>query len=238
MLGDDLLRRGFEVLDLTREIYEGMPTYPFHQRPFIVVNQTHEQSVERYGVALPFETHNLMMSEHTGTHTDAIFEYDPTGPTLDRTPLSYYYGPAICLDLSRWRYPEYFTAEVLTEALAASGQELRRGDTILLYTGHAEATYPSEEYLGRYPGLSREGAEWLAERGVVNICVDALSIDHADDRDASAHRVCKQYQIVNTESLTNLDRLVGKRFLYFGLPLLIRAGTGSPVRAIAVIGVS
>jgi kynurenine formamidase len=233
---NDLLRREFEVVDLTREIYEGMPTYPFHQRPFIVVNQTHAESVSRYGVALPFETHNLFLSEHTGTHTDAIFEYDPDGPTLDRSPLSYYYGEAICLDLSERRYPEYFTPTVLEEALEASGQELRPGDIVLLYTGQGDRTYPGEEYLTQYPGLSEAGARWLAERGVVNICVDALSIDHSDDAQASAHRICKEFQIVNTESLTGLDRLVGRRFLYFGLPLLIRSGTGSPIRAVAVLG--
>jgi kynurenine formamidase len=237
-LGDHLLRREFEVVDLTREIYEGMPTYPFHQRPFIMVNQTHEESVERYGVSLPFETHNVFISEHTGTHTDAIFEYDADGATIERTPLSYYYGEAICLDLSERRYPEYFTPEVLEQALSASGQELRPGDTVLLYTGTGDRTYPSQEYLERYPGLSEDGARWLAEKGVANICVDALSIDHSDDAEASAHRVCKEFQIVNTESLTNLDRLVGKRFLYFGLPLLIRAGTGSPIRAVAVLGLT
>jgi kynurenine formamidase len=47
--------------------------------------------------------------------------------------------------------------------------------------------------------------------------------------------VCRERQIVNTESLCNLDRLVGKRFSYFGLPLNIRAGTGSPIRAVAVL---
>ena len=47
--------------------------------------------------------------------------------------------------------------------------------------------------------------------------------------------VCREYQLVNTESLCNLDQLIGKPFSYFGLALNIRKGTGSPVRAIAVL---
>jgi kynurenine formamidase len=69
----------------------------------------------------------------------------------------------------------------------------------------------------------------------VNIGVDAVSIDHADDFELEAHAVCREYQIVNTESLCNLEQLIGKRFTYYGLPLSIREGTGSPIRAIAIL---
>ena len=37
------------------------------------------------------------------------------------------------------------------------------------------------------------------------------------------------------EGLVNLDKLIGKgRFKFIGLPLRIRGGTGSPIRAVAV----
>ena len=182
---------------------------------------------------MSFEAHNLMISEHTGTHTDAIFEYDPDGPTIDKTPLEYYYGEAVCLDVSSTRYPGYITPVVLEAALKDSGQEIRRGDIALLYTGHGARTLPNWNYLRDQAGLDRDGALWLAKRGVVNIGIDAVSIDHSDDAEFSAHVVCKEYQIVNTESLTNLRQLAGKRVRYFGLPLRIRAGTGSPIRAVA-----
>ena len=38
------------------------------------------------------------------------------------------------------------------------------------------------------------------------------------------------------EGLANLDKLIGKgRFKFIGLPLKIKGGTGSPIRAIAVL---
>ncbi len=232
-LGKQLLRRTRRVVDLTQEIYEGMPIYGFHQRPFIFVNNTHQEALDR-GANIPFSSHNLLISEHTGTHADAIYEYDENGPTLERTPLEFYYGEAICLDVSHVRYPTVLTPEVLEAALAASGQEIRPGDIVLLHTGHFARTYPGPDFLRNYTGLDRAGAVWLAEQGVVNIGIDQVAIDHCDD-DGIAHIVCKEYQIVNTEGLRNLDQVVNLRFEFYGLPLLIRAGTGSPIRAIAVI---
>jgi len=104
---------------------------------------------------------------------------------------------------------------------------------VLLHTGHAARAFPRKEYITTYAGLDRGGAVWLAERGVVNIGVDAVAIDHSDDQQFSGHAVCAEYQIVNTENLTNLDRLLDRRFVFIGLPLPFRNGTGSPIRAAA-----
>lgn len=235
-VGAHALERGSRtVIDLSRDIHEGMPLWPGHQLPFRMVNQTHEGFKKRWATDFGFQAHNWLMSEHTGTHTDAIFEYDPGGATLDDMPLEYYYGPAICLDISHIRHPDYMTSGVLEAALAASGQEIRAGDIVLLYTGHGDRTFGTKEFINVYSGLDRSGAVWLAEKGVVNIGIDSLAIDHSDDTTFIGHAVCAEYQIVNTENLTNLHLLVGKRFEYFGLPLHFREGTGSPIRAVAII---
>jgi kynurenine formamidase len=232
--GAHLLERPQQVVDLTREIYTGMPIWQHHQKPFLFDNHRREDCPELFGTA-PFLARNMVLSEHTGTHTDAIYEYDPDGPSLDESPLSYYYGPACCIDVSATRYPDHFTPEVLEAADREAGSLIREGDIVLLHTGHGARTYPGQEYLTGYAGLDRAGAEWLADRGVVNIAVDAVSIDHADDGELIGHVVCRERQIVNTESLCNLDQLIGKRFTYYGLPLNLREGTGSPIRAIAVL---
>ena len=234
--GEDLLRRErVKLIDLSRDIFEGMPLWPGHQRPFMMVNQTIEGFKESFGTSFGFEAHNWLLSEHTGTHTDAISEYDQRGGGADlgRMPLEYYYGEAVCLDLTSVRHPDYITPADLEAAERAGGQPIRRGVIVLLYTGHGDRTYPSDEFVNVYTGLNREAAVWLAERGVVNIGIDSLAIDHSDDLEFSGHAVCAEYQIVNTENLTNLDQLVGKRFVYMGLPLHFREGTGSPIRAVA-----
>ena len=224
------------LIDLTQDIYEGMPLYGIHQKTFIMTNQTHEQSKAATGSDLGFYARNILMSEHCGTHSDASLEYVPGGDDIVEMPLTHYHGPAICVDLSHKRYPEYIEIEDLKQAIAKSGQELQRGDIFLMYTGLYNREYPGKGYQNHYTGVSYAAAKWLADQGVVNIGVDAPAIDQTpDDMTFAGHQVCGEYNITNTENLCNLDQVVNKRFLYFGLPLKIPGGTGSPIRAVALL---
>ncbi|QQK81024.1 cyclase family protein [Salicibibacter cibi] len=221
-----------KLVDLSQEIYNGMPVFPLHQKTFIFQNKTHEESKKEVG--FEFATYNLLINEHGPTHTDAIYEFDPNGKKLDEMPLEYFYGPAICLDVSHVSPDDYITAGDLERALQRSGQVLEKRDIVLLYTGHYERAYGTDEWLTRYTGLNIEAGRWLGEKGVVNIGVDAPAPDNPKDSKFSGHLMCREYEMSNTENLCNLDKIVGKRFLYFGLPLKIRGGTGSPIRAVAV----
>jgi kynurenine formamidase len=223
---------GVRLVDLTQEIYQGMPVFPLHQKTMIFPNISHEQSKAQIG--FEFATNNLLINEHGPTHSDATYEYDPQGQYIDEMPLEYFYGPALCLDLSHISPDDYITPDDLKSAVEKTGQVLQEGDIVLLYTGHYNRAYGTDEWLTRYTGLNYEGAKWLAQQGVVNIGIDAPAIDNPIDPLFSGHLVCREYQMTNTENLCNLDQVAGKRFLYFGLPLRIRKGTGSPIRAVAV----
>jgi len=224
---------GIRLIDLSQEIYQGMPVFPPHQKTMIFPNMTHEEAKRIVG--FEFATNNLLINEHGPTHSDAVYEYDPAGKTIDEMPLEYFYGPAICLDVSFVSPDDYIRTRDLQEALDRAGLHIERGDIVLLHTGHYNRAYGTEEWLTRHAGLDAGAAEWLARQGVVNIGVDAPSIDKPDDRNFSGHLICRKYGLTNTENLCCLDRVAGRRFLYFGLPLKIRRGTGSPVRAVALL---
>lgn len=223
---------GIRLIDLSQEIYQGMPVFPPHQKTMIFPNMSHEESKKQLG--FEFATNNLLINEHGPTHSDAIYEYDPKGATIDEMPLEFFYGPAICLDLSHISPDAYISPADLDRALRKASLEIQEGDIVLLYTGHYKRAYGTDEWLTRYTGLDYNGAKWLAEKGVLNIGIDAPAIDNPKDPKYSGHLVCREYQITNTENLCNLDQVAGQRFLYFGLPLKIRKGTGSPIRAVAL----
>lgn len=223
---------GVKLVDLTQEIYHGMPVFPLHPTTMIFQNVSHEETLEKIG--FPFATNNLIINEHGPTHSDATYEYDPNGKYIDEMPLEYFYGPAVCLDLSHIPVDRSIISRDLEAALSQSGQFIEKGDIVLLYTGHYNRAYGTDEWLTTYTGLDYQAAKWLAEKGVVNIGIDAPAIDHPDDPNYSGHLVCREYGMTNTENLCNLDQIAGMRFLYFGLPLRIRKGTGSPIRAVAV----
>jgi kynurenine formamidase len=41
--------------------------------------------------------------------------------------------------------------------------------------------------------------------------------------------------VTHIENLCNLDKVVGRRFTFIGLPLKIRDETGLPIRAVAIL---
>lgn len=226
----------FSVVDLSQEIFQGMSVFPMHQKTFIMTNMTHEENMKQTGSkTLGFSARNLLISEHGGTHCDAVWEYKPTGETIENMPLDYFFGSAICIDLSHVPYSRYIEVDDIKLALDKANESLNKGDIVLLYTGHYDRNFKTDKWQTEYSGLSYNAAKYMAEYGVVNIGVDAPAIDHPDDLNFSGHFVCGEYDITNTENLCNLDKVVNKRFLYFGLPLKIRNGSGSPIRAIALI---
>lgn len=230
-------RDKYEIINLSQEIYQGMPVFGMHQKTFIMVNQTHEQNMKDTGSpTLGFYARNLLISEHGPTHSDAVLELTPDGMDIDQMPLSCFWGDAICLDVSAVRHPAYIEIKDMEAAAAKSGLDIRPGDIVLLYTGHYDRTYGTKAWNEPYTGLNYDSAEWLAKQGVVNIGVDQPAIDLTpEDLKFMGHMVCRDYNISNTENLCNLDKVAGKRFLYMGLPLRIRGGTGSPVRAVAFV---
>lgn len=224
------------MIDLSQDIFQGMSVYPMHQPTFIMTNMTHQDNMQKTGSkTLGFSARNLLISEHGGTHCDAVWEYKPTGETIDKMSLDYFWGSALCIDLSHIPASRYIEQKDLEEAVRKAGEDIRKGDIVLMYTGHHDRNFGTDKWQTTYTGLSYAGAKWLAERGVVNIGVDAPAIDHPEDLDFSGHLICGEYNITNTENLCNLDKVVNKRFLYFGLPLKIRDGSGSPIRAVALV---
>lgn len=224
-----------KLIDLSQEIYQGMPVYPGHLKTVIWNHHTHEETGPSFGGKFSYETRGLLLSDHGPTHVDAINHIKPGGRSIDQLPLELFYTEAICLDVSDVPPLTYITRSKLEEALKKHGLTIKKGDTVLLYTGHYNKRYGTPEWLTTYPGLDEEATNWLADQGVVNIGIDAPSIDTPADKTYPAHRVCRDRELLNTENLANLDQVAGKRFQFIGLPLKVRDGSGSPIRAIAVI---
>jgi kynurenine formamidase len=91
------------------------------------------------------------------------------------------------------------------------------------------------KYLSQYPGLDELGSGWLVEKGGQDLGVNSPSPDNPVSTTYACHMMCREHGISPYENLANLDQLAGKRFTFVGFPLRIRNGTGSPVRAVAVL---
>lgn len=231
--------RGVAIIDLSQPIYQGMPVYPGHVKTVIFTNPTHDET-RRAKKDFSYQCRGLLMSDHGPTHLDAFNHLtpDPSAESIDRIPLEAFFTWAVCLDVSHVGSQDYIRKADLQGALKRHGLAIEAGDAVLLWTGHYDRHYGKNnnvQWLHEYPGLDREAAEWLADAGAVNIGVDAPSIDNFKDTAYPAHRVCLERKLINTENLCNLDKVAGRRFVFCGLPLKIIDGTGSPIRAAALL---
>ena len=81
-----------------------------------------------------------------------------------------------------------------------------------------------------------EATRWLYDRGSRMHGVEGPSTDRPTENIFAQHRLCRDLRISHWEWLVNLEELVGKgEFQFFGVPLKVKGGSGSPVRAFAIL---
>jgi kynurenine formamidase len=176
------------------------------------------------------------MGEHTGTHVDALNHMGRAyrEGSIDRMPLTTFFTEGLCIDLSHKGLRKLIEQSDLQAALVAAKLDLRPGDTLLLYTNHYRRAYGSPDWENG-PGLSAEATRWLGGQGIAAFGVETAAPGVSGVSNKDVHRICGELGFTHYENLINLHLLVGRgRFSFIGLPLKIRGGTGSPVRAVAV----
>jgi len=226
-----------KIIDLSQEIYTGMPVYPGHAKTVIWEHMSHEESARMIGTGFSYRASGIMMCDHGPTHIDSVshLSTDPDAPSVDEIPLEHCITSAICIDVSDVPPQTQFGPEKIEAELKRWNLDIRPGDTLLFYTGHYDHYYGKPEYATHQPGLTREATEYIIDKGVVNFGVDNTSPDMWLDKTYPCHTVCSERRVTHIENLCNLDKLVGKRFTFIALPLRIRKGTGSPLRATAIL---
>lgn len=226
-----------EIIDLSQEIYTNMPVFPGLPEVSITVHVSHEEwdDIPDSDVLSP-AVNRLELGEHTGTHVDAInhMARQYRGQSIETMPLTMFYTEGICLDLSYKGLHELIEPSDLERALSEAKLEIRPGDTILLYTDHYRRAFGTENW-HHGPGLSVDAARWLGEQKISAFGVETMAPGVLKLSNKKVHHICGELGFTHYENMVNLYQLIGRgRFQFIGLPLRIRGGTGSPVRAVAI----
>ena len=227
-----------KLIDLSQEIFVGMPVFNGHPEVQIEPAETHE---ERAGIENPDTVspvvHKMTFGEHTGSHVDAYNHFLPElrDEGIDTMPLEMFFTSAICLDLSDKGLLELIDVADIEAALLKSGQSIRPGDTILLYTDHYRLHFGRADWVNG-PGVTAAAARWFGELKIAGFGVETRSPGVRKVSNEEVHQICGQLRFTHYENLINLHQLIDVgRFQFIGLPLKIRGGTGSPVRAVAIV---
>lgn len=228
---------GYQLIDLSQDIYQGMKVYPGHLKTVVFDHMLHEETASNFEGPMPYQTKGIILNDNGPTHVDSFshLDPDPSAESIDQMSLDLFYGPAKCIDVSGVPERTDITPEHLDEAEQASGTPIEPGDIVLFHTATWNKYSGTDRYLTDFAGLSAESAEWIVQRQIKTFGVDSPTPDNPTSPSYPVHLMCRREHITHYENLANLDKLVGKRFTFVGFPLKVLGAHGGPTRAVAVI---
>jgi len=221
----------FEVRDLTHALEEGIPFFPTHSRFYhLDANRDDDQAI----------LFQILMHEHNGTHVDAPAHCMAGVPDADRdylesVPPERLIGPAAVVDVSD-NPPHLLQAESLLTWEKVNGS-IEPGEAVIFNFGwHRKwrTGIHGRAFVEQYPGIDVGLAKYLLDRRVRAVGTDCLGIDCSGSTENPAHKQLLTNHILIMENLAALDGLPRRIFL-IAAPLRIRRGSGSPIRAIALV---
>jgi arylformamidase len=165
---------------------------------------------------------SLRMSAHTGTHMDAPLHFVDGALSIDRLPLEAVMGPARVIEVD---VPEAIgRADLETHAI-------QPGERILIKTRNSARCWETDNFVTDFVYISEEGARYLAERQVVSVGVDYLSVAGYYKDTVETHVVLLQAGIWLIEGL-DLRGIEPGRYELICLPLKLLGAEGAPARAV------
>ncbi len=212
------------IYDLSQPVFTNCPQYPDkNPRPaqirlfyMLAVQGVNKEIVE--------------ISTHTGTHCDAPYHFFEDGRTIDEIPLETYVGPATILDL-RYKKPG---AAIERDDVARFAERIAEGDIVLLNTGWGHKRANTAEFLTKYVYLGGEAAQYLVDRGVKGVGIDAVSLGGYDDpsKAVPAHKAMLGNGKFIVEELYFPDEVMdGRKRLFVAAPVKLRGCSGAWTRA-------
>lgn len=192
-----------------------------------------------------FASEEIVAQMHgSATHVDAPWHYAPMidgvkAKSIDELPLEWFYGPAVVLDCSYLGADE--PIEACHIAVALGDYELAAGDIVLVRTDGEEPDPFSVE--GR-PEMTRSAAQFLLDRGIRVIGVDAPSPDRSHyaematgevDAYFPVHTLGRATDLCIVELLTDLHLLPHHGFEVVLFPVKVQGGSGGWCRAVAFV---
>lgn len=234
------------LIDLTMELYQGMPTYPNVAKPFVHELENHEQHARSSGAWQYGLTHApnhcvIVSGDHIGTHLDSWGHVNPQAPRAEGIPLEYCYGPGVVLDLTHKGPGEEIGADDIAAAVECAGYTLQPLDIVLIRTDAAKLRGEAR-YLSNHPGMTAPAVHWLLDRGIKVMGIDAVGFDvpmaYMVQRRKfwEAHMVMLEREYYHLENMVNLDQIpVSHGFTVSVLPVAYSGASAAPVRAVAIL---
>ncbi len=168
---------------------------------------------------------DLAMSAHSGTHLDFPAHLVGGGMTADQYPVEQFLMPALVLDAP---------GEISIGPGVMEGLEIDMGGALLFRTDNSlRGLWDRGAFCERFSHLSKEAAMRCVDLGATLVGTDYVSVDALGDE--AVHRILLEKGVLILEGL-NLKNVPPGRYTLICLPLKIKYGEASPIRAVLLEG--
>ncbi len=262
----DAVSAGVRLVELGQPFFTGMPCSPNHPGFRMTLIRRHGDMVRPDGGSAANEI--IVTGGHVGTHVDALSHVSHDGLMhggvdaaqaqvggafrelgAEHTPAFLRRG--VLLDVAATLGKEVLApgqgvgAAELQAALDRAGTDLRPGDVALVRTGWSRHFDDATRYLSRadgVPGVTPDGARWLADAGVSATGSDTTAYEQIPA--GAGHSVLPVHRILLVDNgIFIIEHLALEEasaagltvFTFVMAPLRIVGGTGSPVRPFAAV---
>lgn len=255
-LGQALLSGNIRIVDCTAPLG---PDTPILRLPEDFAKNTPKVEIHKiseYDIDGPFFAWNWMvLGEHSGTHFDAPHHWlsgkDHADGFTDSLDVQRLIAPVNVIDYAADAQadPDFLLTADHVKTWEAEHGEIAPGEWVVMRTDwdkrmHDEALFLNDdpdpfENGSHSPGPSTDCIDYLLGKGIVGWGTQCIGTDAGMAGKFSppypAHNFLHRDNCFGLASLCNLDALPPKGAILVITPLKIRNGTGSPIRALALV---
>lgn len=251
-LGAALLSGNVKVVDVTGPLG---PDTPLLKLPPELAKDTPKIEVHKiseYDNDGPFWAWNwLKIGEHSGTHFDAPHHWitgkDFSDGYTDTIPPQNFVAPVNVIDCSKeaTENPDFLLTADHVKAWEAEHGEIGEGEWVVMRTDWDKRSHSEDEFLNmdengpHSPGPTVDCIEYLLSKGIVGWGTQCIGTDAGSaggmEPPFPAHNLLHKANRYGLASLANLSELPAKGAVLIAAPLKLVKGTGSPIRALALV---
>jgi len=204
-----------KIYDISLEISEDMGVWKDKdiKRPKIEVTST-----IRTGNSNESRLH---LDAHTGTHVDAPFHFLQNGKRIGKVPTEKFLGECVVIDLINIKKRGIEKNDLIKF-------KIRKDDIVVLKTSNEY----KKTFDFNFVYLAASGARFLASKKIKGVGINALGIERSQPS-YDTHKSLLGKGIMIFEGL-ELSKIKEGRYFFIGLPLKVKDGDASPIRAVLV----
>lgn len=251
-LAEGLLSGRVEVVDLSGSLGPDTPLLKLPPDFAVDTPKIEIHKISEYDQNGPFWAWNwLKVGEHSGTHFDAPIHWitgkDFADGSTDTLDVQRIVAPACVIDCSAETAanPDFLLTADGLRAWEAEHGTIPAGAWVLMRTDWHKRAGDEAEFLNadasgpHSPGPSVDCIELVVERGAVGWGTECIGTDAGQAGGMNppfpAHNLLHKNNRYGLASLQNLHRLPPTGAILVAAPLKIVHGTGSPIRALALV---